>query len=377
MPQETDDTKVDSSSTDENKGGSSTAEESTAPDAKGPTMLDVAREAAKQSLARVEDAEIEGSARESGKTEEAEDEPEKPGESEEKPAEEEESPEVEKPDEEEESPEEKPEDEDKSPPPFDKHPAWIKRTQKFQEAQAKVAELDTKVKELEPQAKSWDYHTKFMDQYGIPQQEVDQMMSFLALVRTNPAQAREVLKPMWEQLTSVDPNTLPQELQDAVKAGDMTEDYARRLWKAEATGKSSAVAGKFSAQKQLRDEQKTRDDAISSWDALKRKTDPDFAPKVKGAKNGLWEEVSKGYTYLKVIHPPRTVAEELGLLEQAYTEAKEYVASLRSPIRPSRTIASSKVSGKARNGAPKDIDGVVAAVAREHGIEWSGRGKRE
>lgn len=369
MPNENDDqTETSSASTDETNDGSSTVDKGGSPtDEKVLSFADIARKAYEESSARnepkgEEDApKTEEHAQDLGKSgDEGEDKGEK---------QQEEQPEV--PAEEQEDEDDK-EDDEKSLP-FDKHPAWIKRTEKYNEQVAKATELESKLKAIEPELERWEYHNKFIKENGIPQQEVDQMMNWLAMVRSNPQQARKLLKPIWDQLSEVDDETMSPELIAAVKAGDMTEEYAQRLWKAETQSKAGKVSGQFQAQLQARRHQEARDQAIGSWDLAKRKADPDFKPKGPNAKDGLWEIVAKGWVYLKTMNPPATPQDEVRLLEQAYTEAKEFVTPLRPPVTRKKPVLTSLRSSGALKGTPKTLDDVVKGVAAGHGIAWSGR----
>lgn len=372
MPQEqTDDNKPDSSpGTDETNGASSNSDKGgSATDEKVLTFADIAKKAYEESSARnepkgEEDAsKTEEPAQDLGKSgdesKDPEDEPKEEQESEESEEEQEEN--------------EDKEDDEKSPPPFDKHPRWVKRTQEFNEAKSKVTELDARLKAVEPELERWNYHNKFIKDNDIPQQEVDQMMNWLAIVRSDPKQARKLLKPIWDQLSEVDDEQMPANLVADVKSGDITQEYAERLWKAETQSKAGKVSGQFQAQLQARRQQEARDQAIGSWDLAKRKADPDFKPKGPNAKDGLWEVVAKGWVYLKTMNPPQSAQDEVRLLEQAYTEAKEFVAPLRPPVTRKKPVLTSSRSSGAARGTPKTLDDVVKGVAAGHGIAWNGR----
>jgi hypothetical protein len=314
-----------------------------------PSMADVAREAFEQSRVRNEPAEESGVQKPDNT---------KPGE--EPPKGEEEHPAA-----------EKPATEEEAPLPFDQHPRWQQRTKEYNEAKAKITELEGQLKEVEPGLRDWQYHQKFIDQYGIPQKDVDQMMNFLALVRQDPQKARETLRPLWESLSGVDPNVLPNDLQQSIKDGEITEAHAKRLWAAECKAKSGEVTGRFTAENIARQRENQRLSAISTWDLSKRKIDPDFKPKANGQADGLWELTAKEYTYRKV-NSGNADTDDVRLLEEAYDAAKAFVGTMRQSKPNGRVLTSNRSSGTIRT-EPKSIDDVIAGVARNHGMEWSGR----
>lgn len=369
-PEQTDDqTETSSISTDETNGASSTTDKNgSSTDEKVLTLADVAKKAFEESSARNEPK----GEKDASETEEPAQELGKSGEDDEDKGEEQQEEQPEVPAEEQEDDEDK-EDDEKSPPPFDKHPRWVKRTQEFNEAKSKVTELDAKLKETEAVAQRWQDHVKFIEENDIPSQEVDQMMNFLAIVRRDPKQARRLLDPLLAQLDEVDDARMPADLIAAVKAGDVTQEMAERLWKAETQSKAGRMSGQFQAQRQARAAQAAKDQAIGAWDLAKRKADVDFKPKTPGAKDGLWEIVAKGWVYLKTMNPPQSPQDEVRLLEQAYTEAKEFVTPLRPPVTRKKPVLTSSRSSGAPSKTPKTLDDVVKGVAAGHGIAWNGR----
>jgi hypothetical protein len=368
-----DQTAASQSATDETNGAPSSTEGQARGDDKAePTMADVARQAYEESTAR---SEAQGAAQELGETQEEET---SQGEEEAQSGQEQQQEQGEETTEEEDDrlarEKREKEAEGEKPPPFDKHPAWQKRTKEFNEVKQKLTELERALAAEAPQKKNWTSHQQFLKQYGIQEQEVATMMNFLALMRVNPAQARDQLKPLWEQLAQYDSTAMPKELLDAVESGDITKAMAERLWKAECAQLSGRLSGELTAKQIEANKTQAHQDALSSWDMSTRKTDPEFKPKTdEAAPDGLWEITAAKFSYLRAMTPPADAGADVRLLEKAYAEAKKFIKSQRPAPKVNGKVPNSSRSSGQRRPEPKSIDDVVAAEARKHGINWSSR----
>jgi hypothetical protein len=385
MPQANDEQDAASSTANDETTSASSTEEAARSSEKEPTMLEVARAAARDSLAR-EGAEsetsVEGPVLEKDKTETEEEgsqEEEHPENKETETEEKSESEGQEKSEgETEEEEDEEEEDADKNVP-FAEHPHWKKRVKEFNAMKAENETLKAKQRtpEVDEAVQKWTYHKSTLDEYGVTQEEADYMLSIACAFRANPGQARQMLAPLWDKLKDLDENALPADLQEAVNREEITEAMAKRLWAAEVKNRTAGQSGQFAARKQQQDAQKAVNDAIASWESHKRKTDPDYRPKAKGGKDGLWEFVADRFMRLFALQPPKNGAEQVRLLEQAYTEVKEtYGSRVRSFTNGHRKNLTSKrsIPNSSRITVPKSVDEAVKKeLAEKHGISWAGR----
>ena len=259
--------------------------------------------------------------------------------------------------------------------PFAKH-------KRFQEVLAKAKERDVfeaKVKEQEPELKQWQYHKEFIQANGITDTEVSTVMNALALSRTNPAKARELLQPLYDSLGQLDPNILPADLQEKVKEGDITEEYARRLWKAECLNKVAAQSGQHQAVSQQQLQQKAINNTITAWESKAKLTNPDFKPSKDATKPGLYEVVRSFYTsklaYTVGQGQPNTPMLHQQLLDASLTEAKALFNG-RLAGKPTRKLPNSRMSSSQTTRKKAfSPDDEIAAVAAKYGYNFSRNGE--
>ena len=263
--------------------------------------------------------------------------------------------------------------------PFAKH-------ERFRELLAKSKERDayeTRVKELEPVVQKWEYHRKFLEQHGIADAEVQMVMNALAYSKVDPAKAREVLKPLWESLGDLDPNILPPDLQEKVKEGDITEEFARRLWKAECNNKLAAVAGTHAAKSQAQLRTEAIASTITSWERSTVKNNPDFKPSKDPKNPGLLEVTRAFYTQNLAAAigggQPETPQLHQQLLDKSLADAKALFSN-RLRGQPTRLKPNSRLSsGAARPRSNKafDPDREIAEVAAKYGYNFERNGEGE
>lgn len=250
-------------------------------------------------------------------------------------------------------------------PPFHEHPRWKEVVQQNQDYTRRLTEL-------EPLANRQRYHENFMNEMGISPEEFVNGMNILAAVKTDPAKARELLAPIWNQLSEFDGSVIPQDLRQRVAEGEMSEQAAKELAQLRVEKKLQEHNARVSTTTQAQRTAKAKANALASWDHAKRKLDPDFHPKkAQDAPDGLWEITAAKLTYLMTVDYPDTPEKAISHMEKAYNEAKRLVVALRGPLPKTRLAPNSRRSiGSVPKGAPKTIRDVVRQVASQHGIDW-------
>jgi len=144
-----------------------------------------------------------------------------------------------------------------------------------------------RVDELEPKAASYDQLVRYVEEAGLSKDEVNQGFDVMRDLKTNPLKAYETLRPIMDQLEGLVGVRLPEDLQQAVNQGQITEAHARDL----ARSKSAAALATQQVQqrdtreqtlKQQQDfetQQTQVSDAVAKWESSKAGSDPDWKQK--------------------------------------------------------------------------------------------------
>ena len=259
--------------------------------------------------------------------------------------------------------------------PFAKH-------KRFQELLSEAKSGKEFKAQVEPLLKDWQTHTSFLEKHGISNNEVATVMNALAWSKVDPAKAKEMLKPLYESLGQLDPNVLPTDLQDRVKEGDITEEMARRLWKAECGSKVAARSGEFTAKQQAQVNAQLVDNAITAWEQKARKQNPDFKPSTDAKRPGLLEATRAFYSHSLAAAigggQANTPTLHQQLLDQALADAKALFVSRERPAATRKLPNSRMSSGTQRlNKKTFDPDREIAAVARKYGYDFRRNGEDE
>jgi hypothetical protein len=196
----------------------------------------------------------------------------------------------------------------------------------------------------------------FMSQTGVPPKDVVDSLNILALVRSNPREALNRLREYTYNLSLTLGETLPADLQDKVVKGTIDEETARELATARmrAEGFQQAAETTQAENDQARYERMKGEisSTVSAWESRVSTTDPDFA-----AKQPL---VSRAYKALVLENgAPKSAAESLRLMKQAYKEVSEDFRKIRPQTRQEVISSPASSATSAAAGAPKDMDDAI------------------
>jgi hypothetical protein len=248
------------------------------------------------------------------------------------------------------SEEEKPEgDEAEEEPPFHKHPAWQKQI-------AKRKELETQLEDLAPKAERFDQMQTMIAENDLSSDEVSAGFNIMALMKGDPTQALEQLKPYYDALLLATGETLPVELNERVDAGQLSEEDARelqraRIAKGEAEQKVRAVEARDSASQQ---ERLGRDMAagVSEWEADWQAKDPDYARKLPFV-------LDKIKAMRLDAPPPRNRAEATQMAKDALKQVNDAM----KPFQPAKPEIKPTPDGSSVNAAQAPRNSMEAAQA--------------
>lgn len=226
-------------------------------------------------------------------------------------------------------------DENFSDVPFHKHP-------RFQQ-------LLRQRNSFKQDAERYNNVQTFLDNAGLDAEEAADGLSIMGLMKTNPVEAWQRMKPAIQKLLVAAGEVLPADLQQMVKEGRMDQAAALEVSRARAGAQSVQVQRSFDQQRQQRQTQHTAftavQDAVSGWEADRRRKDPNFEAKMIGIqKEILFLQRTEGR--------PDTPEAARAQLEKAYKAVND--ALPKAPPAPQQKPAIKPVTGGqvAGNQAP-------------------------
>jgi hypothetical protein len=264
-------------------------------------------------------------------------------------------------DKQEEKVEEKGKEEDKSPVPYER----------FQEVIRARQEHEAKVKEYEPLVQAHKSIVEYCQTNQITEEQFQQGMEMLKLVNTDPIAARKALEPVWNQLNGLTGETLPDDLAKEVEEGLISAKNAKELARLRGqthiqSAKAQVSSQSFAKQKQAMFE-KELSSSIGSWTVGKQSMDPEFKQKSGAdAPDGKFEYVTDRFYKLMTVNPPKTTADAIRLVEQAYNDVAKTFAAFKPRVQLSSKGVSSTKSFTTSTKEPKSIQDVVAGVLAKH-----------
>ncbi len=159
-----------------------------------------------------------------------------------------------------------------------------KAKRRFHKLAGEVTDLTKKVGDLEPQAQQFDKMVRFVAEAGLSPDEVNRGFDVMKAIKQDPLRAFEMLSPVYEQLRQLVGDVLPQDLQQAVSLGRITEDHARELARTRSAAtlreqQLQRFEQRTSVERQQADTQGKWGAAASAtteWEHSKAKSDPDW-----------------------------------------------------------------------------------------------------
>jgi PIN domain nuclease of toxin-antitoxin system len=248
--------------------------------------------------------------------------------------------------------------------PFGKHPRWQKMVAARNEYREKAQAISQEVEALRPRADEYGLIEQYMSSNGLQPAEVIDGFKIMALMKTDPAAAREALQTHLHRIDSFLGNVLPPDLQRQVDEGFTTEEIAR-----ETVRTRNLLARQTAENQQYRqhiDQQATEQQqtqarqgmvsAVSQWEAQVRTSDPDYALKEQFVVDKL--------KLLRTQYRVETPEQAVQLAQMAYDQATKALRALhkKPEIRPSG--AGSLALGNSTTApAPKSFEDACLSAA--------------
>lgn len=217
---------------------------------------------------------------------------------------------------------------------------------------------------LRPDAERGQAVAKFLTASGISPEEFAEMQDVGALMKRDPAKAREVLIQHLDRIDTFLGLKLPDDLKKEVDGGYISEDRAAELSRERAARArlESTVAARTEA-----DAGQAMVSAVSAWETETRRTDLDLDRKLpsiqREVKLILTERAAAG-------NPVRTPEEAVQVAQEAHKRVDEMLKPFRAAAAPTPRVPSS-VASSAPASAPAPSSALDAAYA---GLRRAGRG---
>lgn len=224
---------------------------------------------------------------------------------------------------------------------------------RYRDARTENEELKGKLEAAETDAGYYRQYTQFLESNGINQEEANQLFNIGAMMKNDPVRALEALTPYYNQLLQITGNVLPNDLQDQVKQGYITEDHALALSRERAINRNNQVHRQIQEQRQQeqisRRQQQVNSDIQAALAGLDQrwKADPNYnaiSARVQERVKLMWyEAASTG-------RMPGTVQEAVQMVEQAKRTVEEEFRSFAPKRKP---VSAPVDNGNVPNSKPE------------------------
>jgi hypothetical protein len=243
-------------------------------------------------------------------------------------------------------------------PPFHEHPRW-------QEMVRERNSWREQVESLKPFADEYQRIQQFMQENELDANEVAEAIRTAALMKSNPAKAREALSREMEKLDSFTGHKLPPDLQADVEDGMISAEHAREL--ARLRNQQQHTSAQFERHRQQTEQQqrqeraqnvlKEQQQAVAAWETDLKQRDPDYA------RIQPW--VFKELRLLVAENPPTSRDQAVTMAKQAYENVRSELRKItgrREQKVPGPSSSQSSVSSGAQGKPESFMDAVMQAA---------------
>lgn len=148
-------------------------------------------------------------------------------------------------------------------------------------------ELASRIEEMQPQAERMAKLEQYVADNGLTREDVNTGFEIMSLMVNDPVKAYEALTPIYESLRAYVGEVLPQDLQEQVNKGQITEEAARELSRTRSHNAINARrdeerTNREAANRAVQDRRKLADEvgsAVTEWEKTWKTTDPDYSRK--------------------------------------------------------------------------------------------------
>lgn len=231
--------------------------------------------------------------------------------------------------------------------PFHKH-------ERFQQLVKERNELKAATEKVKDPLDRITAIDNYCNEHRINGDQFRQALEIVALLNNDPKKAWEKLQPTLQQLQQYVGQgdiSLPPDLQQAVEAGTLDVNYARRIVAAE---RQREFVAQRSQQTQMQDRNTATYNAVAGWEEQIKRTDPDFVRK--------FPMVSSRFSVLAADHAQRSGQPVLSpqiavqLANQAYAEINDALQGFIPKPQMTKVITTNGGSSARQTNEPKTWD---------------------
>lgn len=158
-----------------------------------------------------------------------------------------------------------------------------------------IKERDEQIAEVQPKAQAYDRISTYVAEAGLNKDEVNQGFEIMRLMKADPFAALDAIKPFYEALLQATGAVLPNDLQQRVQAGYLSQEDAQELARHRARGSLHTEQQKRdndAAQQRQTVEAQQRavtavQGALTEWESVRSKSDPDYTLKASRVQEKL------------------------------------------------------------------------------------------
>lgn len=243
----------------------------------------------------------------------------------------------------------------------------VKSQKRFRTLVAQRDDAKGQVESLRPRAEQMDRVTGFMREHNISPEEFDNALHVTRLVNTGDyGEALKVLTPIYRELAAKAGEVLPEDLQEEVRLGKISEPRARELSRARANAQSAEERERRSRETASQDEEQQRisrqiNDAVSAvddWAKAKAGSDPDWSEKHEEVAEQVQLELDKrgpdGF--------PKSKQEAIEIAESALKKVEKRHKRFRPKPKEHRTVTDEGASPKAKSKPKSFMEAIDQAL---------------
>jgi hypothetical protein len=248
---------------------------------------------------------------------------------------------------------------DLTPEELARLPAKTKK--RIQDLLVQRSDVEGKLKALEPKAAQYDVIVKQIRDTGLDQADLNVGFELMTLLKKGDLfGAREKLAPIWAQVSRLTGGVIPQDLNEEIAAGKLTEARAREL----ATARAAAELGNSRQQMAAREAEASaaRDlnvnvvGTVNAWEKSKAALDPDWKLKAPEIMRSLKLSLLEGAR-------PKNAQEAVAMAEKALEEVNTRLRSYRPAPRAIKAVVSGVGASSRSNPAePRNMLDLVRST---------------
>lgn len=241
--------------------------------------------------------------------------------------------------------------------------------------EARKEALD-QVETLKPKAENYDKLAGYMREHDISPEDVDNALEITRLMKSGQyEQALQAITPLYRDLAVKAGQVLPDDLQEKVNLGHVTEDVAREMHQNRVRAENAESREQQARERQAQqDEQQKRAkhvehvvDVTTRWNTQKAKNDPDWLLKRQAVADQVELEISRRMQSRGWAGYPQTDEEIADLLESALTKVESQGKHFAPKPKENNPPASQHVSSRSTTKPTNVMEALEQGLAMANG----------